>query len=111
VTEHSRQPDADASAAGSSHTPPPKQPARARPAPEPFEQLSLDATTVGPGRRTADPYEPGTKLKIDGQRGVFVYRYATISKAGLVSLHLSQEGVSKMVRPDQVTMVKKRRFR
>lgn len=76
-----------------------------------FEQLSLDPTVTGPGQRTEDPYEPGTKLKIDGQRGVFVYRYATVSKAGLVSLHLSQEGVFRAVRPDQVALVKKRRTR
>jgi hypothetical protein len=76
-----------------------------------FEQLKLDATTTGPGQRTEDPYEPGASVKIDGQRGVFVYRYATISKAGLVSLHLSQEGVFRAVRPDQVTLIRKRRSR
>ena len=76
-----------------------------------FEQLKLDATITGPGQRTEDPYEPGANVKIDGQRGVFVYRCATISKAGLVSLHLSQDGVFRAVRPDQVTLIRKRRSR
>jgi len=73
-----------------------------------FEQLKLDATITGPGQRTEDPYEPGTKVKVEGQRGTFVYRYATVSKAGLVSLHLTQDGTFRAVRPDQVTLIKKR---
>jgi hypothetical protein len=76
-----------------------------------FEQLKLDATVTGPGQRTEDPYEPGAKVKIEGQRGVFIYRYATISKAGLVSLHLTQEGVFRAVRPEQVTLIRKPRSR
>jgi hypothetical protein len=76
-----------------------------------FEQLAFDPTITGPGTRTEDPYEPGTKLKIDGQRGTFVYRYATVSRAGLVSLHLTRDGVFRAVRPDQVTLLKKRGFR
>jgi hypothetical protein len=79
-----------------------------QPVPPEFEQLKLDPTIIGPGMRTEDPFEPGTRLKIDGQRGTFVYRYATVSKAGLVSLHLTQEGVARAVRPDQVTPLKKR---
>ena len=75
--------------------------------PPAFEQLTLDATIVAPGRRTEDPYEPGTKLKVKGQRGVFMYKYASVSQAGLVSLHVAQEGVSRAVRPDQVTLVRK----
>ncbi len=59
--------------------------------------------------RTEDFYEPGTKLKIEGQRGVFTYRYASVSQAGLVSLHLTRDGASRAVRPDQVTMVRKTR--
>ncbi len=86
-------------------------PREPRPEPPEFEQLTLDPTITGPGQRTEDPFEPGTKLKIDGQRGTFVYRYATLSKAGLVSLHLTQDGVFRAVRPDQVTPVKKRRSR
>ena len=85
-----------------------------RPSPQPaqeFEQLKLDPTIIGPGMRTEDPYEPGTRLKIDGQRGAFIYKYATVSKAGLVSLHLARDGVARAVRPDQVTPVKKRGFR
>jgi hypothetical protein len=74
-----------------------------------FEQLRLGPTVTGPGTRTEDAYEPGTKLKIEGQRGIFVYRYATVSRAGLVSLHVSQEGVFRAVRPDQVTMVRRSR--
>jgi hypothetical protein len=72
---------------------------------ERFEQLALDATIVGPGMRTEDPYEPGTRLKIKGVRGTFEYRYATLSQSGLVSLHLTQNGLSKAVRPDHVTVV------
>ena len=56
--------------------------------------------------RTEDPYEPGTRLKIKGQRGIFAYRYATVSQAGLVSLHLVGEGSSRAVRPEQVLLVK-----
>jgi hypothetical protein len=74
-------------------------------------QLTLDATITGPSMRTEDFYEPGTKLKIEGQRGVFTYRHASVSRAGLVSLHLTRDGVSRAVRPDQVTVVKKARFR
>jgi hypothetical protein len=74
-----------------------------------FEQLALDATITGPGMRTEDPYEPGTKLKIKGERGVFKYRYATLSQAGQVSLHLAGVDGFRAVRPDQVTLVKKTR--
>ena len=76
-----------------------------------FEQLTLGPTTIGPGKRTEDLYEPGAKVKVEGERGTFVYRYATVSKAGLVSLHLTQEGVFRAVRPDQVSMPKKPRLR
>ena len=77
-----------------------------RHAPRGFVQLRLEATIVGPGMRTEDPYEPGTRLKIKGQRGTFTYRYATVSQAGLVSLHLVGEGSSRAVRPEQVVPVK-----
>ena len=60
--------------------------------------------------RTEDHYERGAKLKIKGERGVFTYRYASISKAGLVSLHLTGEGGSRAVRPDQVVAVRRRRM-
>ncbi len=76
-----------------------------------FEQLTLGPTTTGPGKRTEDPYEPGTKVRVEGQRGHFIYRYATVSTAGLVSLHLTQDGVSRAVRPDQVTLLRKPRSR
>lgn len=79
--------------------------------PQTFEQLELAATITGPGMRTADRYEPGAKLKIKGERGVFAYKHASVSSAGLVSLHLVGEGGgSRAVRPDQVTPVKKRRL-
>ena len=74
-----------------------------------FVQLRLSPTITGPGRRTEDLFEPGTKLRIEGQRGAFVYRYATVSRAGLVSLHLTQDGVCRAVRPEQVTPVRRAR--
>lgn len=74
-----------------------------------FEQLALDATITGPGMRTADVYEPGTQLKIKGERGVFTYRYASLSQAGRVSLHLAGFDGFRAVRPDQVTLVKRPR--
>ena len=77
--------------------------------PEGFEQLTLDATVTGPGKRTEDHYERGAKLKIKGERGVFTYRHASISKAGLVSLHLLGSDGCRAVRPDQVILVRKRR--
>lgn len=76
-----------------------------------FEQLELDPTVTGPGMRTEDRYEPGTRLKVEGQRGVFTYRYATVSKVGAVSLHLVQDGMFRAVRPDQVTPVRRPRGR
>ena len=76
-----------------------------------FEQLALDATITGPGMRTEDSYEPGTKLKVEGERGTFTYKCASVSQAGLVSLHLTQDGMFRAVRPDQVTLVKKARRR
>jgi hypothetical protein len=76
--------------------------------PQQFEQLMLDATIVGPGMRTEDPYEPGTKLKVEGERGVFTYRCASVSRAGLVSLHLVRDGIFRAVRPEQVSLAKKR---
>ncbi len=87
------------------------RPAVSRPAPDAFEQLTLDATVIGPGSRTEDPYEPGTKLKVDGERGVFVYKCASVSHAGLVSLHLVQDGMFRAVRPEQVSLAKKTRRR
>jgi hypothetical protein len=77
--------------------------------PQPFEQLSLGATVTGPGSRTEDHYERGAKLKIKGERGVFTYRYASVSQAGLVSLHLAGADGSRAVRPEQVVPVRKKR--
>ena len=120
MTDDTREADIGISDAPPGSEPPQSVPeADPRPAPRPtprptrqeFEQLKLDPTIIGPGMRTEDPYEPGTKLKIEGQRGIFRYRYATLSKAGLVSLHLTQDGVSRAVRPDQVTPVRRRGFR
>lgn len=74
-----------------------------------FEQLELAATVTGPGMRTADHYERGARLKIKGERGVFTYKHASVSRAGLVSLHLVGESGARAVRPDQVTPVKKGR--
>jgi hypothetical protein len=74
-----------------------------------FEQLTLGATTVGSGARTEDHYERGAKLKIKGERGVFTYRHASVSQAGLVSLHLLGPDGCRAVRPDQVTPVRKPR--
>ncbi len=74
-----------------------------------FVQLALDATVTGPGMRTEDPYEPGTQLKIKGERGIYKYKYASLSRAGQVSLHLLGDYVSRAVRPDQVTLVKSNR--
>lgn len=79
--------------------------------PEDFQQLTLAATVTGPGKRTEDYYERGAKLKIKGERGVFTYKHASVSKTGLVSLHLSGEGGSRAVRPDQVAPIRKRRSR
>jgi hypothetical protein len=81
------------------------------PAPRSFVQLALPPTVIGPGMRTEDHYEPGTRLKVEGQRGSFTYRYATVSRAGLVSLHLTQDGVFRAARPDQVTLLRKPRAR
>jgi hypothetical protein len=78
-------------------------------APQEFEQLALGATLTGPGSRTEDHYERGAKLKIKGERGIFTYRHASISQAGLVSLHLLGTDGSRAVRPDQVIPVRKRR--
>jgi hypothetical protein len=89
----------------------PARRAAPRPVPQEFEQLSLDATVIGPGMRTEDPYEPGTRLKVEGERGVFIYKCASVSQAGLVSLHLMQDGMFRAVRPEQVTSVKKVRRR
>jgi hypothetical protein len=77
--------------------------------PQAFEQLTLDATVTGPGKRTEDHYERGAKLKIKGERGVFTYKYASVSQAGLVSLHLLGSDGSRAVRPEQVTPARKRR--
>jgi hypothetical protein len=74
-----------------------------------FEQLALGATITGPGMRTEDPYEPGTRLSIKGERGTFTYRYATLSRSGQVSLHLTGDHGSRALRPDQVTPVKSTR--
>jgi hypothetical protein len=82
-----------------------------RPEPLEFEQLTLDPTIIGPGTRTEDHYERGAALKIKGERGVFKYRYASVSRAGLVSLHLVGDGGCRAVRPDQVTPVRKTRPR
>jgi hypothetical protein len=78
---------------------------------EQFEQLTLDATIIGPGMRSEDPYEPGTRVKVEGERGVFIYKCASISQAGLVSLHLIQDGMFRAVRPELVSPVKKVRRR
>lgn len=76
-----------------------------------FEQLQLDSTVTGPGMRTEDPYEPGTQLRIEGQRGVFTYKYATVSRSGAVSLHVVRDGISRAVRPDQATPLRKKATR
>jgi hypothetical protein len=76
-----------------------------------FEQLTLAATVTGPGMRTEDHYERGARVKIRGQRGLFTYRYASVSQAGQVSLHLAGEDGCRAVRPDQVLPVRKARTR
>jgi len=76
-----------------------------------FVQLALDATITGPRMRTEDLYEPATELKIKGERGTFIYKHASLSQAGLVSLHLAGDYRFRAVRPDQVTMVRKARSR
>jgi hypothetical protein len=77
-------------------------------APMEYVQLELDPTITGPGMRTEDPYEPGTELKVKGERGTFTYRYASISRSGLVSLHLVGDHTFRAVRPDQVTLARRR---
>lgn len=72
-----------------------------------YVQLTLNATLAGPGRRTEDPYEPGTEVRIKGERGIFIYRHASISRTGSVSLHLMGEHTYRAVRPDQVAPAKK----
>jgi hypothetical protein len=76
-------------------------------APREFVQLELGATITGPGMRTEDLYEPGTELKIKGERATFIYKYASVSRTGLVSLHLVGEHMFRAVRPDQVTPVRR----
>ena len=66
---------------------------------EKYEQLTLGPTITGPRMHTEDLYEPGTRLKIKGERGVFTYRYASISRAGQVSLHLLGDHSFRAVRP------------
>ena len=78
--------------------------------PEDFEQLTLGATLTGPGKRTEDHYERGARLKIKGERGVFTYRHASVSQAGLVSLHLLGTDGCRAVRPEQVVPVRKKRY-
>jgi hypothetical protein len=95
---------------GDTAGPHPRPPAE-RPEAEGAAQLTLDATIVGPGMRTEDPFEPGTVLRIKGQRGTFVYKHATVSRNGQVSLHIARNGVSRAVRLDQVTLVAKVRPR
>jgi hypothetical protein len=102
VTEKKRKPTDDSHGASQ----PLDSPAFAA---QEFEQLALGATVTGPGKRTEDLYERGTKLKIKGERGVYTYRHASVSKAGLVSLHLLGIDGSRAVRPDQVVPVRKKR--
>jgi hypothetical protein len=104
VTDDTRQPTGDSHGVGA-------HPVEPRLAQQEFEQLALEATIIGPGMRTEDHYERGAKLKIKGQRGVFTYKYASVSQAGLVSLHLVGEGTCRAVRPEQVAPVRKARFR
>lgn len=75
----------------------------------PFEQLALGATVTGPGMRTEDHYERGARLKIKGERGVFVYKHASVSREGLVSLHLMGADGARAVRPERVAPIRKRR--
>ena len=102
MTDKTRKPTDDGRRAD-----PPAEPSSL--SPRPFEQLSLGATVTGPGSRTEDHYERGAKLKIKGERGVFTYRYASVSQAGLVSLHLLGIDGSRAVRPEQVVPVRKKR--
>ena len=78
--------------------------------PRVFEQLALRATVTGPGMRTEDHYERGAELRIKGERGVFTYRHASLSRSGLVSLHLAGEDGCRAVRPDQVVPLRNRRL-
>ena len=52
--------------------------------------------------RTSDPYERDTELHIKGEQGTYKYRYATVSKAGMVSLHLVGDHGWRAVRPEKV---------
>ncbi len=76
-----------------------------------FVQLTLEGTIIGQGMQTEDLYEPGTELRIKGERGTFIYRHATISRSGLVSLHLRRDHTFRAVRPEQVILARKGRRR
>ena len=104
VSDRSPRPPADA-------VPAERASLHSRPRASEFEQLTLGATVTGPGMRTEDHYERGAKLRIKGERGVFTYKHASVSKTGLVSLHLVGEDGSRAVRPEQVAPVKKTRRR
>jgi hypothetical protein len=103
VTDDKRKPSGDSPSADQSSETLPLLP-------QGFEQLTLGATVTGPGKRTEDHYERGAKLKIKGERGIFTYRHASVSQAGLVSLHLLSPDGCRAVRPDQVIPVRKKRY-
>ena len=75
-----------------------------------YMQLELRPTVTGPRKRTEDHLEPGTEVRIRGEQGTFIYRYATVSRAGMVSLHLMGAHGFRAVRPEQVVPVRKRRI-
>ena len=58
--------------------------------------------------RTTDPYERDTELRIKGEQGTYKYRYATVSKAGMVSLHMVGAHGFRAARPEVVKAVHKR---
>ena len=58
--------------------------------------------------RTEDHYERGAQLKIKGEREVFTYKHASVSREGQVSLHLAGKDGSRAVRPDRVVPVRRR---
>ena len=74
-----------------------------------YVQLSLESIVAESGMRATDYYEPGTKLKIKGERGIFVYDHASLSSNGSMSLHLVGEHGFRAVRPEQVMIMKKAR--
>lgn len=67
-------------------------------------QLLAQTYQLSP-RRTLTP---GCKVRVTGERGTYLYRCATVSERGAISIHLYGSNGFRAFRPERIRQIVKR---